>query len=118
MLRRAFVFGTLSIIASPLLAQDAQWERRSGVRVFGNDGVFVGETRSTMLLSRGRLRLIVRRRAGSLFRRVDEDVIIDVPLNKVTESASGIILPASKQELRNRLRYYPRVNDPGRITLR
>ena len=116
--RRTLLAGLLALAASPALAQSNTLNDLSGVTVLSRDGALVGITRDTRILKRDRLRLFVRDAPGSLFRRLDEDVIIDVPVSQVSLTAQGIVLPASAQTLRNRLYYEPRLNDPGRITLR
>ncbi len=118
MKRRHFIGSALCLVAQPALAQQGSIESLVGAPVLSNDGVNVGATRSRGRVNGETLRLFVRRTRGSLFRRIDEDVIIDVPLGDVRLTKNGIILPATAQTLRNSLRYDARLNDAGRIRLR
>lgn len=115
--RRTFLSSALATIAVPAIAQQDALSLPGGTQVFANDGAFVGVFRSGPRETRKGLRLFINPRRSRVFRRMGDDVFIDLPASKVSVGPSGLVIAADTLELRNSLYYRRELNEPGRVFL-
>lgn len=119
MKRRTMILAAVAALGSAGFAQasEALLNAGAGTPVLSSDGANVGLIRSRGRMANGRIRLFVRRTRGSLFRRIDEDVLIDLDAEDASIQSGAIVLGATAQTLRQRLQYNSRVDSSGRIRL-
>ena len=105
--------------AFPVIAPSGLRAAPNETPVLSSDGRLVGLLRSAPSRAFGKDRLLVRvrRSRGALFQRIYEDVIINVPQEKLRRKEGRIVLSATAQELRTGLYYDARDDLPPRVTL-